>query len=206
MNDYARSRMRDRISYPSRNFPNYNRPDYDDYAEYEERDYRTREPYYDSYREPQRDMRDMEYHRPYRENYIYSDNAKRAVGRYRATGDYNIDYAMAEKRLSRSDLEHWKKHIKNEDGTTGYHFSREEVELAAKNANINIEHFGKEDFCMAMNMLYSDYCGTAKKYGINRPEFYADLAKNFLDDKDFDGDGKEKLMLYYKCIVEKDEE
>lgn len=32
------------------------------------------------------------------------------------------------------------------------------------------------------------------------------LAKNFLDDKDFDGDGKEKLMLYYKCIVEKDDE
>lgn len=206
MNDYARSRIRDRISYPSKNYPHYGRPDEDDYVEYKERDYRTHEPYYDAYRESQHDMRDMEYRRPYRESYIYSDNARRAVTRHRATGDYNVDYAMAEKRLSRSDIEHWKKHIQNEDGTTGYHFSREEVELAAKNANINIERFGKEDFCMTMNMLYSDYCATAKKYGISRPEFYAELAKNFLDDKDFDGDGKEKLMLYYKCIVEKDDE
>ena len=56
-----------------------------------------------------------------------------------------------------------------------------------------------------MNMMYSDYCKVAKKYGVDRPEYYADLAKAFLRDKDFDGKPEEKLYIYYKAIVEKDD-
>lgn len=174
MNDYARTRMRDRNRYPSQNYAHFNRDndDYDDDLYYERRH---------EYEDRRRSYRD---------------------GRYR---DYNVDYAMSERRLSRSDIEQWKRELKNEDGTTGGHFSRDEVEQAARNAGINIERFGASDFCMAMNMIYSDYCATAKKYGVNKPEFFAELAKDFLEDKDFGGDGAEKLMLYYKCIVEYDE-
>jgi hypothetical protein len=53
-------------------------------------------------------------------------------------------------------------------------------------------------------MKYSDYCKVAQKYGVDRPEFYADMAKAFLKDKDFHGEPEEKLYLYYKCIVEKE--
>ena len=37
-----------------------------------------------------------------------------------------------------------------------------------------------------MNVMYSDYYGVAAKYGLDRPEFYADLAKAFLMDLDDD--------------------
>ena len=42
---------------------------------------------------------------------------------------------------------------------------------------------------------------SAKKYGVDRPEYYADLAKAFLHDKDYKGKPEEKLWYYYNCIV-----
>jgi hypothetical protein len=54
---------------------------------------------------------------------------------------------------------------------------------------------------MTMNMMYADYCSVAKKYGVDRPEYYADLAKAFLHDKDYKGTPEEKLWYYYNCIV-----
>lgn len=40
------------------------------------------------------------------------------------------------------------------------------------------------EWYVAMNMMYSDYCETAKKMGMDKPEFYAHMAKDFLMDKD----------------------
>ena len=51
-----------------------------------------------------------------------------------------------------------------------------------------------------MNMMYSDYYGVAAKYGLDRPEFYADLAKAFLMDKDAGGP-EEKMAGYYHGVV-----
>lgn len=129
--------------------------------------------------------------RDYRDDYDYED-------------DYGYDYGDETAKLTSKDIEKWKKEMHNADGTKGEHYTKEQVEQVAKNIGLNLDKYGKEEFCLAMNMLYSDYCQTALKFGINRPEFFADLAKSFLDDKDFDGEGKEKLALYYKCIVEKD--
>ena len=53
---------------------------------------------------------------------------------------------------------------------------------------------------VTMNMMYSDYYPVAVEFGLNRPEFYAALAKAFLLDKD--GPGPErKLMEYYEHIA-----
>ena len=51
-----------------------------------------------------------------------------------------------------------------------------------------------------MNMMYSDYSGVAEKYGVSIAEFYADMARAFLMDKDGPG-AKEKLGAYYHGIV-----
>ena len=51
-----------------------------------------------------------------------------------------------------------------------------------------------------MNVMYSDYYGVAAKYGLDRPEFYADLAKAFLMDKDAGGP-EEKMAGYYHGVV-----
>lgn len=109
-------------------------------------------------------------------------------------------------KMTHEDLEHWKKSLQNSDGTQGGHFRKEQVEQAARNMGINMSHFGNPDvFTMAVNMVYADYCAVAKKYGIDRLEYYIDHAKAFLMDKDFHGQPEEKLWLYYKCIAESED-
>lgn len=56
----------------------------------------------------------------------------------------------------------------------------------------------KWEFYVAINAMYSDYCETAKKMGIDKPEFYAYLAKDFLKDKDAK---PHKLRRYMETIA-----
>lgn len=51
-----------------------------------------------------------------------------------------------------------------------------------------------------MNAMYSDYAAVAKKFGVTSPEFYACMAKAWMEDKDAKED---KTALYYRYIVEK---
>ena len=132
----------------------------------------------------------------YEEDYRRGDRA--------SYNDYRRDYGEPQ-MFSHKDMETWKSMMRNEDGSRGEHFRPEQVKHACKQAGIDCEEFGEDVFCLAMNMMYSDYCKVAKKYGVDHPEYYADLAKAFLRDKDFDGKPEEKLYLYYKAIVEKDD-
>lgn len=125
--------------------------------------------------------------------------------------DYGMDYGMRDYgemeygKMSNKDIEKWNKHMKNQDGTMGEHFKKEQVMQAARQIGVNPEEYGEHIFPLVMNMMYSDYCAVAKKFGLDRPDFYAELAKAFLNDKDFDGEPEEKVWLYYKCISEKSE-
>ena len=96
------------------------------------------------------------------------------------------------------DPKEWAKNLKNSDGSSGAHWSMEDTETVRKTRNIN--DCKPEDFWISMNMMYSDYQGVAKKYGIDKPEFYADMAKSFLTDKD-SKQGREKLEAYYEYVV-----
>lgn len=53
------------------------------------------------------------------------------------------------------------------------------------------------EWYVALNAMYSDHCETAKKYGMDKPDFYASLAKDFLMDKDA---GPHKLRKYMETI------
>ena len=153
-------------------------------------------------------VRDYEHEYPMRrEDYAMRsrDYANYYDGRYDYRRDMKMyDYGEPE-MFSHKDMETWKSMMRNEDGTRGAHFRTEQVKRACEQAGIDCEEFGDDVFCLAMNMMYSDYCKVAKKYGVDSPEFYADMAKAFLRDKDFDGKPEEKLYLYYKTIVEKDD-
>ena len=198
MNKFARMLMQDgRNPYGSRGGYVRDKNDYNDYAM---RGNRDRNDYgYDMVR---RD-RNMDY-ATYNENRMrdrdYEDDYRR---------DRNEDYRRRDygnpEMFSHKDMETWKSMMKNEDGTRGEHFRAEQVKHACQQAGIDCEEFGEDIFGLAMNMKYSDYCKVAKKYGVDMPEFYADMAKAFLRDKDFDGKPEEKLYLYYKAIVEKDD-
>lgn len=160
-----------------REYDDYNRGNYrNDYGEYDVR-YNYRE---DEMWHPERDGRRGEYPEQYRD-----------FGR----GDVEFG------KMTRRDIEEWKHNLENSDGTHGEHFHREQIENIARNMNFRDD---MDIVCMTANMMYADYCNVAKKYGLDKPEFYLELAKAFLEDRDFKGSGEEKLWLYYKCIAEKD--
>ena len=99
--------------------------------------------------------------------------------------------------FTREDAEKWVSHMENEDGTVGAHWTMEQTNAVASITGVNVKS------CVwwaAMNMMYSDYYGVAAKYGLDRPEFYADLAKAFLMDKDAGG-AEEKIAGYYHGVV-----
>ena len=99
--------------------------------------------------------------------------------------------------FTEDDAKAWTAKMENEDGTTGPHWTMGQTDAVANVAGVH------EKSCVwwaAMNMMYSDYYSVAAKYGLDRPEFYADLAKAFLMDKDAGGP-EEKMAGYYHGVV-----
>lgn len=223
MNDYARYRMSRRDGHHRGGYGEYRgsyEGTYD--RDYRDRDYRGRD--YADYDYEMRDgRRGVKGTGPYGiggrryygdramdgsdydmrgRDYAYDDN--RAGGEWYVNGYLRRDYAeMDEGHFTEEDMMKWKRELRNEDGTMGEHYRKEQVDQIARQIGVNPEEFGRGVFCMATNMMYSDYCTVAKKYGVDRPEFYGDMAKAFLKDKDYEGMPEEKLYTYYKCIVEK---
>lgn len=138
--------------------------------------------------------------------------------------DYEYDYARGERRsmrrdrrmdyeseesahLSKRDVQEWKRHLENADGSLGEHFSGEQVKSMAEKLGIRYKGYDEKELCMTVNMLYSDYCEALR--GVIPPEkelmVYTKMAKAFLDDDDFDGDGSEKLALYYYAIADSED-
>ena len=107
-------------------------------------------------------------------------------GRARGYEDEDVDFAA------------WIAGLKNADGSTGAHWSKqkaEELRIAR-----NVMDVEPEAFYITINMLYSDYQPVFKKFGVDRPEVYAEMAKAFLTDKD-SKQGMDKLEAYYCYVV-----
>ena len=98
------------------------------------------------------------------------------------------------------DAMHWEEHMKNADGTVGPHWTMEQTTAVAESMGIQAPVVPRWAWGVTMNMMYSDYYDVAMEFGINRPEFYAALAKAFLMDKD-GPEPEEKLCEYYKHIA-----
>lgn len=176
--------------------------DYRDYRDYEGGD--------------NRDMRDM---RDYRggegrgtvdfEGSMDFEDSRRGSRRDSRRGrrDYEDSRDMRDyhqmPRMSKADYRVWKQLLENEDGTHGPHYDMQQIMSIAEKHNIRFEDFDEKEFCMAVNMMYSDYCKVAKKYVAPDKElaFFADLAKAFLEDED-GPEASEKLYLYFHCIVD----
>lgn len=99
--------------------------------------------------------------------------------------------------MSKEEAEEWVEDMENADGTKGQHWSMEKSKALKESLGIDLDPV---EFYVSLNMMYSDYCEVAKKFGVDTPEFYAHLAKSFLKDKDAVPD---KLERYYEYIVEK---
>lgn len=173
-----------------------------DYAEYDSRqDYRDYAEH-----DMQSDYMDYEQRRQYDRDYADMRGSRSGYRPVEAMGYFSgyaggQDYYDGHNKLSKKDIKKWEKSLENADGTRGKKYEVEQIEQVAKQHGIRFEEYSPEVFTMVVNMMYADYC---KVLGSDMM-IYVKLAKAFLEDDDFDGEPEEKIMLYYKCIVEKDD-
>lgn len=106
-------------------------------------------------------------------------------------------YGYKHEKMKRDIAEKWVHGMKNADGSMGGHWTFDQTYQLMKQRNIDCDPV---EFYAVMNMLWSDYGKVAEKFGVSNVEFWAELSKAFLMDKDAED---EKLMLYYECIVKK---
>lgn len=108
---------------------------------------------------------------------------------------------MENYEISDQEIQMWLKEMENEDGTRGAHWTKEQTTPLAKSHGVILnEDVDDTIWNLVMNIVYSDNCKTAKKYGVDKPDYYADLAKDWLEDED-GLQGREKVSAYYENIV-----
>lgn len=99
-------------------------------------------------------------------------------------------------KLNRQMAEKWVRGMKNADGSTGEHWTMEQVSAIMERHGLRCNPV---KFWVAMNAVYSDLSEVAEKHGVGNEEFYADMAKSFwLCDRDAVED---KLGAYYENVV-----
>ena len=123
-------------------------------------------------------------------------------GRRRDMSDFANDFHHKPLKLTKSAMYEWKHNMQNTDGTKGEHFSAEQVEEAAQKLGIKYDEFSEKEFCLATNMIYSDYGHVIRRAVGPEKELIvcADMAKAYLDDPD-GLDPSEKLAVQYYCMV-----
>ena len=145
----------------------------------------------------------------------YSLRPMNRIGFQESPNEYNDGYRMDEMAYRKGEgkmsghgsmsgtpvftkhtAEDWAKKMENEDGTHGPHWNTDQVKQIMAQKGINCD---PAEFYAAINMIYSDYVKVAKKHGIgNSMDFYIDMAKAFLDDKDA---GPDNIAKYYQYVV-----
>lgn len=115
-------------------------------------------------------------------------------------GDDHFRESAKMMEFTEGDAKEWTANMQNADGTTGPHWSMDQTSAIADGMGVQETDIPRWAWGVTMNMMYSDYYPVAVEFGLNRPEFYAALAKAFLLDKDGPGP-EQKLMEYYEHIA-----
>ena len=102
--------------------------------------------------------------------------------------------------ITKEKAQKWTKQMKNSDGSTGAHWDFAQTKALGEKLGINVDPV---EFYVAVNMMYSDYCGVAKKFGLDTADFCGHMAKAFLEDKDAAPD---KLKNYFEEVVGAEED
>lgn len=111
--------------------------------------------------------------------------------------NYSRDAEDTASTFSMDTARAWTQKMKNADGTQGPHWTLEQAKQIMAQRKIGLDPV---QFWVTLNMIYSDYSPVAKKHGLGGSlDFYADMAKAFLDDKDAKPN---KLSRYYENIVQ----
>lgn len=116
------------------------------------------------------------------------------------------DYHMP-LRLTKADMHEWKKRLINTDGSEGEHFNMSQVMQAAEKLNVRFNSFSEKEFCLAVNVIYSDFGEDIRKFVGPEKELLmcASMAISFLDDPD-GPEPSSKLARYYHFVVRHEDE
>lgn len=150
-----------------------------------------REPWpYDGYGDPPR-MRDRE---PYEERNGRHLMATGSV--WMAPGEQHRErekerYREVDEPMAMA----WVKRMRAADGSQGPKFKPDQAEQLR---TMHCPQCKKWEFFVALNMMYADYCEVAQKMGVDRPDYYACMARAFLEDEDA---SEHKLAKYMERIA-----
>lgn len=103
--------------------------------------------------------------------------------------------------LDKQTVMEWVEEMHDGKGLRGGHFTWHQAQQHAMNKGITGQQRQLE-FFWAINAMYTDYHTAAEKFGVDKPEFYACLAKLFIEDPDAVDD---KVEMYNRYIVKRDE-
>lgn len=99
--------------------------------------------------------------------------------------------------LDKPTIMAWVDSMVDADGVRGGKYSWHQAQQYALNKGITNEDRMLEMYAI-MNAMYADYHHVAKKFGVDRDDFYACMAKAFLEDEDAVDD---KVAEYYRHVV-----
>lgn len=108
-------------------------------------------------------------------------------------------YRDSSEGVTSEKAKEWTKEMKNSDGTKGAHWTQEQTKTLQD--KLGFSSLDPLEFYVAANMMYSDYCKVAKKFGADIPDFYGHMARAFLEDEDA---GAGKLAKYFEIVVDDD--
>lgn len=98
--------------------------------------------------------------------------------------------------MTKDLAEKWVKSMQNSDGTTGEHWTLEQIKNLIKQRNLDLDPV---KLWAAMNAEYSDRYAVNRKHGVDSLDFYLDSAIAFwLKDKDAVAD---KEAAYYTFVA-----
>lgn len=102
-----------------------------------------------------------------------------------------------ENGLDKETVMGWVEDMEDDDGVKGGKYTWHQAQQYAMNMGITGQQRLLE-FYWAMNAMYADFHKVGKKFGVDKPEFYAHLAKCFIEDPDAKDN---KVEEYVKHIV-----
>lgn len=146
----------------------------------------------DSRRGDYGDYRDRDYDRDYRDR---GRDRDRDYGDYRRDRDYDdfndMDYAEMDEEY-KEELEEWCKELKKQVRNP---IPKSEILGKADQMGVRFDKYDEKEFLTTVMMLMTDFPN------IGQPETYIAMAKQWLEDKDSELTGSEKLAAYYYTIV-----
>lgn len=193
MTDQGRRYLIERMNRSDSRRGGRDRRDYEDERDYEyedERDYEDQNDYYDSM-DSRRGVKGTGRGR-----------RRNRMGRFDGE-DYHTEKEM---KLTKADMNKWKHNMHNTDGTRGEHYDMQQIMQAAEKLGVRFKDYDEKEFCLAVNMFYSDYGHILKRIVPDKEKellIWADFAKSYFDDPD-GPEPSEKLARQYHCLVELD--